>query len=57
MLAAAIVVMLGVIPLGEKIPFVDFTDVKDWMLEYGNNAGRRAILIGAALGAVATACA
>lgn len=54
MLAAAIVVMLGVIPLGEKIPLVDFTTIKDWMLDYGNNAGRRAILIGAALGAIAT---
>jgi len=54
MLGAAIIVMMGVIPLGEKIPFVDATAVKDWVLQYANNAGRRAILVGAALGGVAT---
>ncbi len=54
MLTAAIVVMLGVIPLGEKIPLIDATAIKDWVLQYANNAGRRAILVGAALGGVAT---
>lgn len=53
MLATAIVVMLGVIPVGEWI-HPGMTDLKDWILAYPNNAGRRAILIGAALGAVAT---
>jgi len=53
MLATAIVVMLGVIPIGEWI-HPRMPEVKDWILNYANNAGRRAILIGAALGAVAT---
>lgn len=53
MLSAAIVVMMGTIPVGEWI-YSGLPDVKDWILNYGNNAGRRAILIGAALGAVAT---
>lgn len=54
MLVAAIVVMLGVIPLGEWIHPTFLPLLKDWILDYANNAGRRAILIGAALGAVAT---
>lgn len=53
MLTAAIVVMIAVIPVGDWIgPW--FPTLKDWILEYANNAGRRAILIGAALGAVAS---
>ena len=54
MLIAAIIVMLGVIPLGEWIHPTFLPMLKDWILDYANNAGRRAILIGAALGAVAT---
>jgi nucleoside permease NupC len=53
MLATSIVVMLGVIPVGEWI-HEGMPELKDWILNYANNAGRRAILIGAALGAVAT---
>jgi hypothetical protein len=53
MLATAVVVMLGVIPVGEWI-HEGMPDVTRWILSYPNNAGRRAILIGAALGAVAT---
>jgi len=53
MLATAIVVMLGVIPIGEWI-HPGMPDLKDWILNYANNAGRRAILVGAALGAVST---
>ena len=53
MLGAAILVMIGVIPLGEKI-WSGFPDLKSWILDYANNAGRRAIMIGAALGAIAT---
>ena len=53
MLGAAILVMLGVIPLGEMI-WSGFDDLKQWILDYANNAGRRAIMIGAALGAIAT---
>lgn len=53
MLISAIVVMLAVIPLGEWL-FPDLPLVKDWILDYPNNAGRRAIFIGAALGGIAT---
>lgn len=52
MLGAAILVMIGVIPLGEWV-HEGFPRLKDWILDYANNAGRRAIMIGAALGAVA----
>ena len=31
-----------------------FPSLAQWILDYANNAGRRAILIGAALGGVAT---
>jgi hypothetical protein len=65
MLATAVVVMLCVVPLGELFALAFPTrmqasiaeipsNVKDWILDYANNAGRRAIMIGAALGAVAT---
>lgn len=53
MLTAAIVVMIGVIPVGEWI-WGGMPDVKQWILDYANNAGRRAIMVGTALGAVAT---
>jgi hypothetical protein len=51
LLAAAIVVMLGRVPLGalihDKLP-----DLADWIMSYPNMAGQRAILIGIALGTV-----
>lgn len=53
MLFAAILVMIGVIPLGEWL-WSGFPALKEWILDYPNNAGRRAIMVGAALGAVAT---
>ena len=53
MLGAAIVVMVGVIPVGEWVSG-SLPLIKDWILNYANNAGRRAILVGAALGAIAT---
>ena len=53
MLSAAIVVMIGVIPVGEWI-WSGMPDVKQWILDYANNAGRRAIMVGVALGAGAT---
>ncbi|MCC7541270.1 MAG: hypothetical protein IT379_33945 [Deltaproteobacteria bacterium] len=53
MLSAAIVVMVGVIPVGEWI-WSGMPAVKQWILDYANNAGRRAIMVGVALGAVAT---
>lgn len=65
MLSTAVLVMLCVVPLGELLALA-FPEpirhhvaaapsaIKDWILDYANNAGRRAIMIGAALGAVAT---
>jgi hypothetical protein len=51
LLAAAIAVMLGRIPLGplihERLP-----DLADWIMKYPNTAGQRAIMIGIALGTV-----
>jgi hypothetical protein len=51
LLAAAIVVMLGRIPLGplihDKLP-----NLADWIMKYPNMAGQRAIMIGIALGTV-----
>ena len=65
MLSTAVVVMLCVVPLGELAALAlpesirgtvagAPSAIKDWILDYANNAGRRAIMIGAALGAVAT---
>jgi hypothetical protein len=51
LLIAAIIVMLGRIPLGalvhEKLP-----ELADWIMKYPNTAGQRAIMIGIALGTV-----
>ena len=53
LLGAAIVIMIGRVPLGraisEMLPWLS-----DWIIDVPNNAGRRAIMMGAALGAIAT---
>jgi hypothetical protein len=53
LLAAAILIMIGRVPLGralsERLPWI-----ADWIIDVPNNAGRRAIMMGAALGAIAT---
>jgi hypothetical protein len=53
LLASAIIVMVGRVPLGhyiwDKLPLVG-----DWILSYPNMAGQRAIMIGIALGIVST---
>ncbi len=67
MLIAAIVVMLGRVPLGELIfnPIVGaissafgtdatIVDVMEWIMNVPNLAGKRAVLIGAALGVIST---
>ncbi len=67
MLGAALLVMMGRVPLGELvfryitdivnlIPGVNFTivDVMEWIMNIPNLAGKRAIFIGAALGTMAT---
>lgn len=53
LLAAAILVMLGRAPLGRSLSDV-FPDFAQWLIDIPNNAGRRAIMMGAAIGAVAT---
>ncbi len=53
LLGAAILIMIGRVPLGralhESLPWL-----AEWIIDVPNNAGRRAILMGAALGAIAT---
>jgi hypothetical protein len=52
LLAAAIIVMMGRVPLGQYL--VPWTwDVAQWLLNVVNSAARRAILIGVSMGAVA----
>jgi hypothetical protein len=58
LLLAAIIVMLGQVPLGTVwIPdwfpwFLRFDTWKDWIMDVANTAGQRAIMIAAALGVV-----
>ena len=59
LLSAAILVMLGQVPVGSAIwgpeSFLGgFAGVKDWIMDVPNLAGKRAILMGAALGAIST---
>ncbi len=52
LLAAAIVVMMGRVPLGQfLLPWT--WDITQWLLNVVNSAARRAILIGVSMGAVA----
>jgi hypothetical protein len=53
LLIAAIAVMLGRMPLGGWLSHV-FPDLAQWLIDIPNNAGRRAIMMGAAIGAIAT---
>ena len=59
LLGAAILVMLGQVPVGAWLwgpeSFLGgFPGVKDWIMDVPNLAGKRAILMGAALGAIST---
>jgi hypothetical protein len=51
--AAAIIVMIGRVPLGEKI-WHGIPLLTDWIMNVPQLAAKRAILIGAALGGIAT---
>jgi hypothetical protein len=53
LLGAAIIVLLGRAPIGSLIN-ENLPDVTNWIIDWPNNAGRRAILMGAALGAIVT---
>ncbi len=50
---AAVIVMIGRVPLGEKI-WTGLPQITDWIMNVPQLAAKRAILIGAALGAIAT---
>jgi membrane-associated phospholipid phosphatase len=50
----AVLVMIGRVPIGEKL-WGTFPDLTEWIMNVPQLAGKRAIMIGAALGAVSTA--
>jgi len=54
LLIAAVIVMLGVAPIGEAI-WKGFPPIYQWIMKIPNTAGMRGITIGATLGGVATA--
>ena len=47
------IVLLGRAPLGRSLSDI-FPDFAQWLIDIPNNAGRRAIMMGAAIGAIAT---
>ena len=56
---AALIVMLGRVPIGDVLtqwlpPSIRLQPVQEWILNVPQNAAKRAILIGAALGVMAT---
>jgi hypothetical protein len=56
LLVAAVIVMLGRVPIGSVsiMGYLKFDAIAEWIMTYPNMAGQRAIMIGAALGVVAT---
>jgi hypothetical protein len=54
LLATAFIVMLGRVPIGQKIPLIGtyIPPLTDWIMSVPNMAGQRAVMIGAALGVV-----
>ncbi|MEN0064434.1 MAG: hypothetical protein AAGA48_19965 [Myxococcota bacterium] len=56
LLSAAMLVMLASVPIGEQIPLIGdyLPGIRNWIMDVPNTAARRAIFIGAALGAIAT---
>ena len=57
LLGAAVLVMIGRVPYGENLPVIGeyMPRIVNWIMDVPNTAARRAIFMGAALGAVATA--
>lgn len=57
LLGAAVLVMIGRVPFGEGLPIIGefMPRVVNWIMDVPNTAARRAIFIGSALGAIATA--
>lgn len=54
LLLAAILIMIGRVPLGEWL-FPPITEIQQWIMEFPNTAAKRAIMIGVGLGMTATA--
>ncbi len=54
LLAAAFIVMIGVLPLGDRVS-PHLPSFAQWIMDVPNVAGQRGILFGVALGALATA--
>lgn len=50
----AVLVMIGRVPVGESL-WTGFPDFTEWIMNVPQLAGKRAIMIGAALGAISTA--
>ena len=53
LLVAAVLVMFGRLSVAELI-WEGFPSLSEWTLDFPNNAGKRAILIGISLGAIST---
>ena len=53
LLGAAVLVMIGLVPVGRVISPI-FPEIADWIVDVPNNASRRAIMMGAALGGIVT---
>jgi hypothetical protein len=53
LLGAAILVMIGLVPIGRAMSPI-FPEIEEWIMDTLNTTGRRAIMMGAALGAIAT---
>lgn len=53
LLVAAVIIMLGQVPVGAYLPGVP--EIATWILEVPTTAAKRAIILGVALGSIATA--
>lgn len=53
LLGSAIIILVARAPIGRTISPI-LPEISDWILDIPNNAGRRAIMMGAAIGAIAT---
>ncbi len=54
LLSVAVIVMLGRVPISDKIPYVNLHEITEWIMMVPTVAAKRGILFGVALGAVAT---
>ena len=57
--AAALIVMIGRVPIGDAVtgflpPALQLSSIQEWIMNVPQNAAKRAILMGAALGVMAT---